>query len=60
MSINEFERNKPVKTKKAILDLKYYVRGCIQENEKNRTFDMRLQVISESLDKLEVHFLNGE
>lgn len=60
MNINEFERNKPIKTRKAIVDLKSYVKECIEDNEKHRTFDMRLQVISQLIDKLESHFLNGE
>jgi hypothetical protein len=60
MNINEFERNKPAKTKKAIEDLIVYVDGCISENASNNTYDFRLESLKDRLSNLKEVFLKGE
>lgn len=60
MNINEFERNKPVKTKKAIEDLIVYVDGLISENASNNLYDFRLESLKNRLSNLKEVFLKGE
>lgn len=60
MNVNEFGRNKPVKTKKAIEDLIIYVDGLISENTSNNLYDFRLESLKDRLSNLKEVFLKSE